>query len=149
MKSDTSVLATAQAVCAEVSRPNGKAAEKVLTVSLESACLGRAVVLRCQGRIIFRNDALGFSGLIYEVLPQARRMVVDLAAVQFLDSGALGELVLTHMWAEAAGYELRFSSPTEPVRQLLESANLVSILNIYSNVKSALDSMPQEEALPS
>ena len=124
MKSDNSFLATAKAGRAGISS-SSENSNKILTVSLESACLGRAVVLRCQGQVIFRSEALGLSGLIYEVLPQARRMVVDLAAVRSLDSGALGELVLTHMWAEAAGYELRFSNPTEPILQLFESTNLI------------------------
>jgi anti-anti-sigma factor len=116
---------------------------------LESAGLGRAVVLHCQGQIIFRSEAEGLSSIICEVLPQARRMVVDLAAVRSLDTGALGELVLTQMWAEAAGYELRFSSPTEPVLGLLESANLLSFLNIDPTVESALAAMQQPDTLHS
>jgi anti-anti-sigma factor len=149
MKPHNSVLATARAAGAGVSRSNGKAGNKVLAMSLESVRLGRAVVLRCEGRMVFRSDAEGLSGFICDVLPQARRMVVDLAAVHFLDSGALGELVLAHMWAQAAGYELRFSSPTEPVLDLLESANLLSFLNIDPTVESALAAMQQEDALPS
>jgi len=149
MKSDNSALTTAKAARGGVSPSNGKASSKILTVSLESACLGRAVVLRCQGQVIFRSEALGLSGLIYEVLPQARRMVVDLAAVRSLDSGALGELVLTHMWAEAAGYELRFSSPTEPIQQLFESTNLISVFNVYATVEDALETLHHSETLPS
>jgi anti-anti-sigma factor len=149
MKPHNSVLATARAAGTGVSRSNGKAGNKVLAMSLECVCLGRAVVLRCGGRMVFRSDAEGLSGLICEVLPQARRMVVDLAAVHFLDSGALGELVLAQMWAQAAGYELRFSSPSEPVLELLESANLLSFLNIDSTVESALAAMQQQDALHS
>jgi anti-anti-sigma factor len=149
MKSDNSIVTTAPAARAEVPRSNGKGSNKILTVTLESACLGRAIVLRCQGHVVFRNDALGLSGLICEVLPQALRMVVDLAAVRSLDSGALGELVLTHMWAEAAGLELRFCSPTESLRGLLESTNLVSVLNVYPSVETALESMPHDMRLHS
>jgi anti-anti-sigma factor len=147
MKSDNSALATAKAARGGVSSSNGKASDKTLTLSLEGACLGRVVVLRCQGRVIFRNDAIGLSSLIYEVLPLARRMVVDLEAVHSLDSGALGELVLTHMWAEAAGYELRFTSPTEPIRELFEATNLVSVLNVYSTIEEALDAMQHDETM--
>jgi anti-anti-sigma factor len=149
MKPDNSVLEAARAARAEVSRSDGKAGNKILTLSLESAGLGRAVVLHCQGQIIFRSEAKGLSSIIFEVLPQARRMVVDLAAVRSLDTGALGELVLTQMWAEAAGYELRFSSPTEPVLELLESANLLSFLNIDPTVESALAAMQQPDTLHS
>jgi anti-anti-sigma factor len=146
MKTDNSVLASAQAARGGVSASNGKPGNKILTVSLESASLGRAVVLRCQGPVIFRSEAQGLSGMICDVLPQARRTVVDLAGVHSLDSGALGELVLTQMWSEAAGYELKFSSPTDSVRQLFETTNLVSIFDVYSTVEGALAAMhPREE----
>jgi anti-anti-sigma factor len=149
MKSDNSALAAARAARGGVSPLNGKGSNKILTVSLESACQGRVVVLRCQGLVIFRNDAVGLCGLIYEVLPQARRMVVDLEAVQSLDTGALGELVLTHMWADAAGYELRFSSPTEPILELFESTNLVSVLNVHPTVEGALEAMQYKATMTS
>lgn len=149
MKPQNSVLPTARAGGDGVSRSNGPTSNKILTVSLQSVCLGRAVVLYCGGERVFRSDAEGLSGLISEVLPQARRMVVDLGAVHSLDSGVLGELVLAQMWAEAAGYELRFSSPTEAIRQLFESANLESVVDMYSTVEEALDSMAICDALPS
>jgi anti-anti-sigma factor len=144
MKLSSLGVATANAPRGGISASNTRSADKILTVSLESASLGRAVVLRCRGHVIFRNQALGLSSMIYDVLPQARRMVVDLAGVHSLDSGALGELVMTHMWAEAAGHELRFCSPTESVRRLLEATNLVSLFNIHSTVEGALGAMPLE-----
>ena len=53
----------------------------------------------------FSQARLGaLSDIVAEVLPATRRMVVDLAGVDSVDSGGLGDLVLTHMWAEAAGY---------------------------------------------
>src|ERR1700741_2641556 len=76
--------------------------EKRLKLRMEAGSLGGAVVLHCQGRIIFRDEAQALSSIVTEVLPSARRMVVDLAGVESVDSAGLGELVLTHMWAEAA-----------------------------------------------
>jgi anti-anti-sigma factor len=119
--------------------------EKILKVTLESARLGRAVVLHCHDRAISRNDGRALASLIAEVLPSARRMIVDLAAIQSLDSGALGELVMIHMWAEAAGYALTFASPSDSVRGLFESTNLVSVFDVYSSVDSAIAAMRQEQ----
>ena len=124
------------------SRP---ASEKILKVSLESARFGPAVVLRCQDRAIFRSEGRALAGLISEVLPSAKRMVVDLAAVGALDSGALGELVMIHMWAEAAGYALTFASPSDSVRGLFESTNLVSVFDVYASVDAAIAAMHQEQ----
>jgi anti-anti-sigma factor len=101
--------------------------------------------LHCQGRIIFRSQAQALSTIVIDVLPAAHRMVVDLAGVDSIDSGGLGELVLTHMWAEAAGYTLRYASPQKALRQLFESTNLVSVFDVYGSVPEAMAAMVQED----
>jgi anti-anti-sigma factor len=124
---------------------NEKKNDKRLKLTLEGGHSGSAVVLHCQGRIIFRNEARALSTIVAEVLPSARRMVVDLAGIDSVDSGGLGELVLTHMWAEAAGYTLKFASPKISVRHLFEITNLVSVFDIYASVPEAMAAMVQEE----
>ncbi len=121
------------------------ATEKVLKVSLESARLGSAVVLHCHDRAMSRSDARALAGLVAEVLPSTRRMIVDLGAIHSLDSGALGELVMIHMWAEAAGYAMPFASPSDSVRGLFETTNLVSVLDVYPSVDAAIAALNQEQ----
>jgi len=118
--------------------------DKKLKLSLE-AQHGGAVVLRCQGRIIFGLEARALTEIVSEVLPSARRMVVDLAGVESVDSAGLGELVLLHMWAEAAGYALKFACPRKSVRRLLELTNLVSVFDAYGSVAEAVAAMYDEE----
>jgi anti-sigma B factor antagonist len=120
---------------------NDKTSNKKLKLTLESEHPGGAVVLHCQGRIIFRNEACALSTIVTEVLPSARRMVLDLAGVDSVDSGGLGELVLTHMWAEAAGYALKFACPKKSVRHLFEITNLVSVFDVYASVPEAMAAM--------
>ena len=72
-------------------------------------------------------------------------MVVDLGEVKVVDSAGLGELVLLHMWAEAAGYGLKFASPSKSVRQLIELTNLVSVFDVYPSVADAMAAMYPEE----
>jgi anti-sigma B factor antagonist len=122
-----------------------KRLEKRLQMTLEGGQSGSALVLHCQGRMIFRNEARALSSIVAEALPSARRMVVDLGGVDSVDSGGLGELVLIHMWAEAAGYTLKFASPRKSVRQLFEVTNLVSVFDVYASVPEAMAAMVQEE----
>lgn len=119
--------------------------DKRLKLSLEAEQYENAVVLHCQGRLVFRNEACALSQTVAEVLPLARRMVVDLAGVEAVDSAGLGELVLTHMWAEAAGYVLKFASPSKPVRHLFELTNLAAVLDVYVAVPEAVAAMCEEE----
>lgn len=123
---------------------HGARANKVLVLTLEATVSG-AIVLHCQGSVISRSEARGLTSLIAEVLPTAHRLVVDLAGVISLDSGALGELVVTQMWAEAAGYILKFSSPTDSVRQLFEATNLESVFDVHWTTEDALDAMQLDQ----
>ncbi len=118
---------------------------KPLNFSLEAQQYSGAVVLHCQGRLIFRNEAHVLSTAVSEILPAVRRMVVDLTGVGTVDSAGLGELVLLHMWAEAAGYTLKFASPNRTVQHLLELTNLVSVFDVYSSVPEAVAAMHYEE----
>jgi anti-sigma B factor antagonist len=118
--------------------------DKKLKLSLETENSGGAVVLHCQGRMIFCSEARELSTIVAEVLPSAGRMVVDLAGVDWVDSGGLGELVVIHMWAEAAGYSLKFASPRKSVRHLFEVTNLVSVFDVYASVPEAIAATAQE-----
>jgi anti-sigma B factor antagonist len=121
-----------------------KTGDKRLKLTLEAGHFGSAVVLHCQGRIIFHSQARALSAIVAEVLPSAVRMVLDLAEIDSIDSGGLGELVLVHMWAEAAGYKLKFASPRKSVRILFEITNLVSVFDVYGSVPEAMTAMVQE-----
>ena len=123
----------------------GQISVKQLKLSLDLGHPGNAVVLRCQGRLIFRDEARALSSIVADVLPSVSRMVVDLSGIDSVDSGGLGELVLTHMWAAAAGYTLKFANPREPVRRLFEITNLASVFAVYASVPEAIAAMPQEE----
>lgn len=117
-------------------------------MTLEAGYPGSAVVLHCQGRMIFRSEAQALSAIVVDVLPSARRMVVDLAEVDSIDCGGLGELVLTHLWAEAAGHALRFACPKKALRQLFESTNLASVFDVYGSVPEAMAAIIQEDIRP-
>ena len=144
MKPENSIAISDTAIAREPSA-NSQRSDQKLKLSLEAGHSGSVVVLHCQGRIIFRSEARALSTIVTEALPSARRMVVDLAGVDSVDSGGLGELVLTHMWAEAAGYTLKFASPKQSVRHLFEITNLVSVFDVYASVAEAMAAMAQEE----
>ena len=127
-------------------KPAAPPAENILKVSMESARLGSAVVLHCQDRAILRNDGRALASLIAEVLPSARRMILDLEAVESLDSGALGELAMIHMWAEASGYVLALTNLSDRLFGLFQSTNLISVFDVYPTVEAAIAALQPEPA---
>src|SRR5258708_26306897 len=119
--------------------------KKKLSLTLEAECSGNTIVLHCRGRIIFRSEAQTFSTVVAEVLPSAHRMVVDLAGIDSVDSGGFGELMLTHMWAEPAGYALKFASPRKSVLDLFQITNVVHVLHVSATVPEAIEAMFAEQ----
>jgi anti-sigma B factor antagonist len=144
MKPENSVSAPGPAGAALRAAANTRG-EMALRLSLEAAGLGSTVVLHCEGQVISRVEVRALSSIIADVLPSAGRMVVDLAGVASLDSHALGELVLSHLWADAAGFALTIASPNDSVRGLFESTRLDSIFDVYPSVDEALAAMQRGE----
>lgn len=118
---------------------------KKLKLSLEARHYSGTVVLHCQGRIVFGTETRALSTTVSEILPLAGKMVVDLADIEAIDSAALGELVLLHMWAEASGCTLKFAGATRFVRHLFESTNVADVLDLHASVPEAIDMMVPEE----
>jgi anti-anti-sigma factor len=73
-----------------------------------------------------------------DLLALTRRLVVDLAGIERVDSAGLGELVMLHMWADGMGYAVAFASPNARVRNLLELTNLVSLLDVHGSLDEAV-----------
>ena len=107
-----------------------------LTLNIER--MGGAAVLRCNGRIVFRDEVMAFSKAAGELLEECQQLVLDFAGVTALDSAGLGELVALHMWAQAKNSRLKIARPSKQVVYLLELTNLTSILSIVSSQKESL-----------
>jgi|SRR5215471_3171611 len=107
-----------------------------LTVEICSS--GGATIVSCAGRLVYGDEANNLCAALGDILPAARRVIVDLAGLESIDSAGLGELVLLQMWAEAAGYELKFANPNRWIQQLLELTNLTSLFDIYPSLTDAV-----------
>ena len=125
-------------------RQAGSAAGKSLHINFEGRH-GGVLVLHCEGKLIYQHQAKKLSAIVSEVLPAAGRMVIDLSGIKDIDSSGLSELVMAHMWADAAGFDLKFAGANKTVRYLLELTNLVSVFDIYASVPEAVAAMRGED----
>jgi anti-anti-sigma factor len=67
-----------------------------------------------------------------------RRLVVDLAQVNFIDSSGLGALISGLKSARQAGGDLRIARPGEQARVVLKLTTLDRVLRPYESVEDAL-----------
>ena len=76
---------------------------------------------------------------VSESLARGRtRIVLDVAGVEFCDSGALSAFVEAHRNTAAAGGWLRLAGASGRVRTVLELANLDRHLHLYPNADEAI-----------
>ena len=109
-----------------------------MKLDLQTRAIDDVTVLYCRGRFTYRDEATAFSKKIGELLPHARRVVVELSGVEVIDSAGLGELVVVHMWIRASGCALKLAGANPRVRQLLELTNLLSVFDVHPTLDDAL-----------
>ena len=118
--------------------------ELKLKLSLETRNRGDVIVVHCQGRIVYRDEAAALSRVAGEVLQQARKLVLDLSGVSSMDSAGIGELALLQTWAQANNVSMKCAGPNPLVSTLLELTNLDSVLEVHPSVDAAVASFREE-----
>ena len=114
--------------------------ESKLKLSVEARNHGDVIVVHCQGRIVYRDEAATLSRVAGEVLHQGSKVVLDLSGVTAMDSAGIGELALLETWAQERHADLKCVAATGVVRTLLDLTNLDSVLEIHVTLESALES---------
>jgi anti-anti-sigma factor len=90
---------------------------------------GDATVVRCRGELV-----AGVTDILYrevrELFPDAKRIVLDLQDLTYLDSSGIGTLVRLYVSARSAKCELALANISARVRQVLGITNLLSVLQV-------------------
>jgi len=120
--------------------------ESKLKLSLETRNRGDVMIVHCQGRIVYRDEAAALSRLVGEVLQHGGKVILDLSGVSSIDSAGIGELAFLHTWARAQNADLKCAGPSRFVRNLLDLTNLDSVLEIHPSVHEALAAFQPAEA---
>jgi len=118
--------------------------ESKLKLSLETRSRGDVIIVHCQGRIVYRDEAAALSRIVGETLQDGCKLVLDLSGVSAMDSAGIGELALLQTWAQERNANLKCAGPNDLVRTVLDLTNLDSVVEVHPNVDSALESFREE-----
>lgn len=118
--------------------------EPKLKLSLETRNRGDVIVVHCQGRIVYRDEAAALSNLVNEVLESTSKLVLDLSGVSSIDSAGIGELALLQTWALDKNVSLKLAGANSLVRTLLDLTNLDTVLDVHPTIESALSAFREE-----
>ena len=89
----------------------------------------------------FKND-------MQPVLAQYRNILLDLEALQFVDSSGLGAMLSCLRSTHDQGGHLALCGMSKPVRTLFELVRMYRIFDIYASRAEALSVMDQGETKP-
>jgi anti-sigma B factor antagonist len=113
--------------------------ESKLKLSLETRNRGDVIIVHCQGRIVYRDEAAALSCLAGELLQSGSKVVLDLSGVTSLDSAGIGELAALQNLAQANNAELKVAGASPIVSDLLELTNLNSVIEVHPTLDAALE----------
>ena len=93
--------------------------------------LGEKAILELSGRFDF-NDHRAFKAAYDPIIQKAEVKVleVNLAGIEYLDSSALGMLMLLRERIQAAGKTVVLCNPSQTVSQIFEIANFKKLFTI-------------------
>lgn len=103
-------------------------ATPLLTVDVER-CQGNVFVLHCKGRLVAGQTQV-LTEAVKALIPQSKRIVLDLSGVQHTDSMGLGTMVRLYASAKSAGCSLELMHLSKQIRNLLGLTNLFSIFTV-------------------
>ena len=111
-------------------------------MQLEERIVQDVVIVKITGEITLkkRGDALLHEKVRSLVQQGHMKLLIDLAAVSFVDSAGLGELVQAHSITRNGGGSLRLCSPTKRLHDLLIVTDLVKLFEKYDDEAQALAS---------
>jgi anti-sigma B factor antagonist len=109
--------------------------------------LGDAIVVDIVGRLALADGTAAVRDVMRSLADQGtKHIVLNLAAVNFVDSSGLGELVRTHASIRSHGGQLKLVNPSKHVHDLLKMTKLDRVLDIEQDEASALNSFEPGQA---
>ena len=116
-----------------------------MKLSLETRSCGEVIIVHCQGRIVYRDEAAALARIVGDVLAQTGNLVLDLSGVHSMDSAGIGELALLHLRAQEKNVNLKCAGANATVRNLLDLTNLDRVLDVHPSLESALEALREEQ----
>jgi len=84
------------------------------------------VTVRCIGRIT-SETAADFQDTIRELVPETKKIVLDLTGVDYVDSSGLGALVSVYTHASRSECLVELANPKQRIRDLFKITKLSSV----------------------
>ena len=109
-----------------------------MTLKMETRVVDGVTIIACQGRIVFGEEAGALRETLKRMLTTTRQIILNLTAVNYIDSGGLGTLVGVYSSARAAGADIKLTGLGQRLRDVLQITKLVTVFEVYDSEPEAI-----------
>jgi anti-sigma B factor antagonist len=109
-----------------------------MDLKIEKRQVDGVIIVSCQGRIMFGDEANALRDFLKEALTETPRMVLNLAGVTYIDSGGLGTLVGVYSSARGAGADIKLTGLGQRLRDVLQITKLATVFQVFDTDQEAL-----------
>lgn len=100
-----------------------------LATSTEGDATGPFTIVRCSGKLVTSSTGI-LQTEVRSLLPGAKRIVLDLTDLGYMDSSGLGSIIGLYVSVKSAGGSLEVINLSARVRQLFSITNVLSLFEV-------------------
>jgi len=111
-----------------------------MQLRLSTQIVDGVLVVNCAGRIVFGEESAYLRDVVKKAVAENNRIVLDLAGVDYIDSGGLGTLVGLFTTARNSGGSIKLANLTQRVGDLLQVTKLLTVFEVFDSEQDAVNS---------
>jgi len=112
-----------------------------IAMMIEMRTIGDVRILDCKGKIELGEATMVLRNTVRDILQRgAKRIILNLSDVNYIDSSGVGELVNTYTTVVNSGGQLKLLNLTKKIRELLAITKLLTVFDVSDNEKAMLAS---------
>ena len=110
-------------------------------MKIETRTVGDIKILDCSGRITLGEGTMVVRNAVRELLKDNdKKIILNLAEVNYIDSSGIGELVSTYTTVTSNGGQLKLLGLTKKIHELLAITKLLTVFEVFDEEQAALGS---------
>jgi anti-sigma B factor antagonist len=108
-----------------------------MQLQLTAQLIDTVLVLDCSGRLVSGEESDFFRHFMHGLL-DVKAIVLNLAALSYMDSGGLGSLVGAYSSARMRDGHIKLAGLPPNTRDVLRVTKLLGVLEVYDTVEAAV-----------
>ncbi len=118
-----------------------------MNMNIGTRQVGSIAILDISGRIVLGEESAALRDQICDLLSQGHtQILLNLGAVEYIDSMGLGSLVGAFATVRKQGGELKLFNLPEKVADVMQITKLYTVFDIFDNEAAAVNSFTQSKA---